>query len=449
MDLDSDDDDFEPKAKSGTKSKRRAGDSDEDFAPTMKQKKRKKRDEVPCKTSTQGKVDSATTTGRGGRPTARLSAEEAKFQEDLQLALRVSSEEDLGGGSDDDLKHQTSRGQKKKASHAASKKETDLNDEGSIVLGDSDDEEVAVPHCPNSSSTTVILGEEEGGEANAKIGGEVEAKGDCENIVLEDSEDEKETEVAKVVEEQMPKKLPKEEQLPKKNSKPKRTTVGETWVVGERSRRSSGDQRNRKKPQKYVESSDSENNLDGVIDSDESDEEFEEEKKKKQSKTKKAPLKKPNRIQEVKNYAASRISKNPASESKQSRVPEKKVLKESLTNQPTPGSPVRPFSIHNPSSPRRPSSAATTTPTTPSLSLPALLKLKPGAVGSPLPSSTNLHRGSPAPAWKPPAKVGSSLANSSSLPPASPGLSPGLRRLGLSRNWKSPAPLHKNLKLSQ
>ena len=67
------------------------------------------------------------------------------LQEDLQLALRVSSEEDLGGGeggSDDDFDHQM-RGQKKKGPHAASKKETDLvvvNDEGSIILGDSEDE---------------------------------------------------------------------------------------------------------------------------------------------------------------------------------------------------------------------------------------------------------------------------------------------------------------------
>merc|ERR1719447_1163585 len=238
----------------------------------------------------------------------------------------------------------------------------------------------------------------------------------------------------------MPQKLPMEEQLPKKNSKPKRTTVGETWVVGERSS---------KNPRKYVESSDSENDQDGVLDSDESDEEFEEAKRKMQSKNKKVPLKKPNRIQAVKHSATGRTNENPASESNQSRgLAEKKVMKESLENQPTPASPVRPFGIHNPSSPSRHSSAATTTPT-PSLSLPALLKLKPGGAGSPLPSSPNLHRGSPAPAWKPPAKVGSGLTNSSSLPPASPGLSPGLRRLGLSRNWKSPAPLHKNLKLSQ
>jgi len=437
MDLHSDDDDFEPKAKPGIKSKRRAnGDSDEDFAP-VKQKKKQKKDEVPRKTSTQGKVDSVTATGRGGRPTARLSVEEAKFQEDLQLALRVSSEEDLdgAGGSEDDLDHQTG-GKNKKAPRKASKKETDLvvvNDEGSIVLGDTDDEEIAVAQCPNSSSTTVILGQEDCGDAKH---GEVNAKGDCENIVLEDSEDE-ETEVAKVAEEQLPKKILKEELVTKKNLKPKRTTVGETWVVGERSRRSSGDQRSRKKPQKYVESSDSENDMDGVIDSNESDEEFEEEKKKKQSKAKKAPLKKPNKIQVDKNSATSRTSENPAGESKRNEVSEKKVLEVSPGNQPTPASPVRPFGIHNPSSP-------CTTPT-PSLSLSALLKLKTDAGGS-KPSSPNLHRGSPA--WKPPAKVGSSLANSSNLP-ASPGLSPGLRRLGLSRNWKSPAPLHKNLKLSQ
>merc|ERR1712130_972141 len=278
---------------------------------------------------------------------------------------------------------------------------------------------------------TIILSEED-----SKHGGEADAKGDRENIVLEDSNDE-ETEV---VEEQLPKKNLEEKLMTKQNSKPKRTTLGETWVVGERGRRSSGEQRSRKKPQKYVESSDSENDLDGLIDS---DEEFEEQTKKKKSKAKKVPLKKPDRIQTDQNSDASSV-RSPASD--QIRVSEKKVLEE---NQPNPASPVRPFGIHNPTSPCRPPATTTTpcTTPTPSLSLSALLKLKTGAGGS-NPSSTNLHRGSPAPAWKPPAKVGSSLANSTSLP-ASPGLSPGLRRLGLSRNWKSPAPLHKNLKLSQ
>ena len=383
--------------------------------------------------------------GRGGRPTARLSAEEAKFQvfekplllwatndnkaeaclklllqEDLQLALRVSSEEDLGGGgedSDNDFDGRM-RGQKRKGSHAASKKETNLvvfKDEGSIILGDSEDEgqfafffffvlvsvfvsEAAVAKCPNSSSTTVVLGEEDRGEVEAKDGGEVNAKGDCENIVLEDSEEDEETEVVKVVQEQLPRKNLKEEPVAEKNSKPKRTTVGETWVVGERSRRSSGDsdKRSRKKPQKYVESSDSENDLDGVIDSDESDEEFEEIKKKKQAKTKQAPSKRPNKIQAGKKSATSKASENPDLKFKQSRVLERK-------DQPAPDSPVRPFGIHNPSSPSRPSAipSPTTTPT-PSLSLPALLKLKTGAGGS-KPSSPNQQRGSPA--WKPPAKV--------------------------------------------
>ena len=56
----------------------------------------------------------------------------------------MSSEEDLdgGGGSEDDLDHQTG-GKKKKVPRKVSKKETDfvvVNDEGSIVLGDTDDE---------------------------------------------------------------------------------------------------------------------------------------------------------------------------------------------------------------------------------------------------------------------------------------------------------------------
>ena len=56
----------------------------------------------------------------------------------------MSSEEDLdgAGGSEDDLDHQTG-GKNKKAPRKVSKKETDLvvvNDEGSIVVGDTDDE---------------------------------------------------------------------------------------------------------------------------------------------------------------------------------------------------------------------------------------------------------------------------------------------------------------------
>ena len=66
------------------------------------------------------------------------------LQEDLQLALRVSSEEDLGGDgdSDGDLVRQP-KGQKKEGTCEPSKKQTGLaviTDEGSIVLGDSDDE---------------------------------------------------------------------------------------------------------------------------------------------------------------------------------------------------------------------------------------------------------------------------------------------------------------------
>merc|ERR1719222_1211432 len=97
-------------------------------------------------------------------------------------------------------------------------------------------------------------------------------------------------------------------------------------------------------------------------------------KRKRSSKAKKAPLKKPNKIQVDKNSATSRTSENPAGESKRNEVSEKKVSEICPGNQPTPASPVRPFGIHNPSSP-------CTTPT-PSLSLSALLKLKTDAGGS-------------------------------------------------------------------
>ena len=271
--------------------------------------------------------------------------------------------------------------------------------------------EVAASHCPNSSSTTVILSEDggevngkDGGGVNVKDSGEVNAKGDCENIVLEDSEDEeaeKETEIAKVVEERLPMK---------KNSKPKRSAACEAWVVGEGNKRSSGDseKRIRKKPLKYVESSDSENDFDGTINSDETDEEFEEEKKRKKTKPSKAPLKKPNKTQATENSAASiKRGNNPPSEVvKQSRVLEKNSISSGGQNKADPASPLRPLGIHNPSSPSRPSalsSPAATTPTS-SLNLKDLLKLKSGGIGS-TPSTPNQHRGSPAPAWKPPAKV--------------------------------------------
>ena len=270
--------------------------------------------------------------------------------------------------------------------------------------------EAAPAHCPNSASTVVLDDE----------GEEVEEKGDRENILLEDSEgDEKETEIAMDV---------------KKLNKSKKS---ETWIVGEsRGRRSSGDceKRNRRRPKKYVESSDSEDDLEGVINSDESDEEFEEKKKK--SKPKKCSSKMPIKSPANRNIATKNAIENPAREEKQDAFEEKQVLAkksvEPTDHQVPQGSTVRPLGIHNPSSPSRPSLPSTpattiklsapstpSTPTskpsapcnpasntpTPSLSLPALLKLKNGGIGS-KPSSPILQRGPPA--WKPPAKV---LAN--------------------------------------
>ena len=83
-----------------------------------------------------------------------MSAEEARFQvlesrhhltgghlpdnllqEELQMALRVSSEEDVGGGAaSDEGVHVVKPADKKKTGLGA------VNEEGSIVLGDSDDE---------------------------------------------------------------------------------------------------------------------------------------------------------------------------------------------------------------------------------------------------------------------------------------------------------------------
>ena len=133
----------------------------------------------------------------------------------------------------------------------------------------------------------------------------------------------------------------------------------EAWVVGERNKRSSGDseKRTRKKPLKYVESSDSENDFDGMVDSDETDEEFEEEKKRKKTKPGKAPLKKPNKTQTTENSAAKiKRGNNPPSEVvKQSKVLEKNSISSGGQHKADPASPLRPLGIHNPSSPSRPS----------------------------------------------------------------------------------------------
>ena len=57
------------------------------------------------------------------------------LQEELQMALRVSSEEDVGGGAaSDEGVHVVKPADKKKIGLGA------VNEEGSIVLGDSDDE---------------------------------------------------------------------------------------------------------------------------------------------------------------------------------------------------------------------------------------------------------------------------------------------------------------------
>ena len=62
IDDDSDDDDFEPKKTKPLK-KRTAVDADGDGFASKKRKKSKLKDDAHCKTSTQDKVSSITTTG--------------------------------------------------------------------------------------------------------------------------------------------------------------------------------------------------------------------------------------------------------------------------------------------------------------------------------------------------------------------------------------------------
>ena len=62
IDDDSDDDDFEPKKTKPLK-KRTAVDADGDDFASKKRKKSKLKDDAHCKTSTQDKVSSMTTTG--------------------------------------------------------------------------------------------------------------------------------------------------------------------------------------------------------------------------------------------------------------------------------------------------------------------------------------------------------------------------------------------------
>ena len=384
------------------------------------------------------------------------------------MALRASSEEeDQGAGSEEDEDFEPLAGAKVQC--AGSKKSKVvvpkvLEEKGvqekelAMDVVDDDCQEVEsqedLPHGVHSAETIIL--DVEGGKEEVEDKEDEIGQARKKTKVLE-SEDEmcEETEVVRE----------KVEVANKPNRGKEWKKVEELWVVGSRFRNSSGDseKRTRKKPKKYVESSDSENGGDGFIASDESDDDFEESKKKKPKTKKKSPTKKaPSKAKQTvvtaipvlpsqqtpsvtptptKPLGRLATPSTPIIPSRQTpfSIPSPALSKSTSKPLPTPKqlphSPKRPLGSHNPSP---------ATPTTPSLtsnsSLASLLGLKKKSI--PLPSAVPKI-----PSWTPPSRVGSSPGPSLSSPLAS-SLSPGLRRLGLSRNQRSIKPLHTNLHIN-
>jgi len=390
MDIDRDEVDFEPGPKAGIKGK---------VGPGLleKRSKRKKGGEAHCETSILevSALDYGIDNEASGEWSPWISCKSLPLpdipRETLepscrQLAPRVSSEEDPEGHVED--------------------RDDGFNVTGSVVVVDAGSASLGGGGDNAGPSTVAVPGEEDGGEASAR---EVSARGGCEQIVVEDSYDE-ETEAVDVVRKKFAGRISTGESTDMKN-------IGSTREMSKRIK---------KKPWKLLASG-------------ESDEGIEETKEEKQAETVQVPSQKTNKITAGKKSATSRPSENIDVDSSEPGVPEEKVSEENCKDQPAPAAPVRPSGVDNIPSSSRNSVTPSSTPT-PSISLPVLMDLKTDT------SSSNPHRCGQA--WKSPAKVDSRPAdsNKSSSLPVSPGLSPGQRRIGLSRHWKSPAPLHRPAK---
>eukprot|EP00092_Neocalanus_flemingeri_P021539 GFUD01023361.1.p1 GENE.GFUD01023361.1~~GFUD01023361.1.p1 ORF type:complete len:466 (-),score=160.28 GFUD01023361.1:108-1505(-) len=454
-------------------------DSDDDFSrfvPTesvlpkkskLSKKKNKNKENVK-KPHTSTQMETAEPlTSRGGRP-ARKTADEIKFQHELEEALRMSSEDvsyssaeivpvsrkevvvDKGDTNDSDT-------------HRSDKLNSAVVDVGEILVVS--DSQESVEHGL-SSAETVALKEGKG---------DTRDDSDEEDIVMKkrqfkviDSEDEFETEVASktlTVPAARPSKVP-EPLTAKTNEASKKRKVEESWVVSNPKKKDKAEnlkttlKRTPKPIKKYTgDSSDSENLSDEEVDgSDEEsdDDEFVPVKSKKKTPLKKSTVKKtppapsPKPLPPVRSNVPKVSPKKPLGS--HNPIPSPSIPLPKSKNMFQNKSPIK-LSFNSKSPVTAPSKPITTpkafTPG-PTSSISSLLKQFQnqtkstpimGVKAQAVPSAPSTPLQNKIPGWTPPARIGTP-GSSSSTPGQSPSI--GLR-VGLSRNFKS-KPLHSGVK---
>jgi len=439
-----------------------------DFVPKkskLSKKKNKNKENVKKPhTSTQMEI-SEPLTSRGGRP-ARKTADEIKFQLELEEALRVSSE-DVSISSAEILpvvrKEVEMNGE-------INDSEAQTSDKGKGPVVDVDeilvvsDSQESVEHGLSSAETVAI---KEGK-------GDTREDSDEEDIVMKkrqfkviDSEDEFETEVAsKTATTVKPTNVP-ESASTKVNEASRKRKAEEMWVVSDKKKRSNKLEdlkttlkRTAKPVKKYTgDSSDSENFSDD--DTDGSDKESDDDEFVPVKSKKKTPLKKSTAKRTPPKHPAKSLP--PVS----TNVPELSPKKPLGSHNPIPIPAIplpksknmfqnkSPIKLNmNPKSPAIASSKPIPTPKSytpgPTTSITSLLKQFQnqtkstpvmGVTSKTVTPSPSTPLQKKIPGWTPPARLGTPGSNS-----LTPGSSPSIGlRVGLSRNFKS-KPLHSGVK---
>jgi len=437
----SDEDDFVPKTKKKSK-----------LSLTRKKNETETRVDVPTAMVSSQLDDSLL--GRGGRLTARLSVEELKFQQDLEQAIQVSV--------------------KDSKVNLPSKVEEDSEDDFEVVLENDAVKIIDGNNAPQGKGVGNTLNSEEEDVVNM-FDGNAETKDVTANIELVQNEEvsrlsKKENVVMKSVTnnqesaENVAKKIPtdpEESQIGKRKLKRKSEgiwVVGETQKMNTRARKGSGnfDKRTIKKPLRYVDSSESESEFEsGVIVSDVESEDVFEQTTTNKSKTSKKPSVKKSHAKSLNSIEPAAAKRKPVTLSSDAApaaasdllplncLPQSPAF-ECMLGQSSSSVSVSvsvPPSLNNVASPV----TLTPSPVSSITSFLAMQHTSSPKVSSSHPSNPllSLPTKSKMPSWKPPSKVGQDSHSS----PVPTGISPSLRRVGLSRNFRSPKPLHTNLKL--
>jgi len=440
----SDEDDFVPKTKKKSK-----------LSLTRKKNETETRVHVPTAMVSSQLDDSLL--GRGGRLTARLSVEELKFQQDLEQAIQVSvkdSKVDLPSKVEED-------------SEDDFEVVLDKDDAVKLIDGNNAPQGKAVGNTLNSEEVlkedvvNIFYGNDETKDVSANIeliqNEEVSRLSKKENVVMTsiiNNQESAENVAKKIV---IPTD-PEESQIGKR--KLKRRSEG-IWVVGEtekmntraRNRSENFDKRMIKKPVRYVDSSESESEFESeVIVSDVESEDVFEQTPTNKSKTSKKPPVKNSHAKSLNSIEPAAAKRKPVTLSSDATpaaasdmlpincLPQSPAF-ECMVGQPSSSVSVSvPPSLHNvaPSETPSPVSSITSFLAMQHTSRP---KVSPSHPSKPL---LSIPTKSKMPSWKPPSKVGQDSHSS----PVPTGISPSLRRVGLSRNFRSPKPLHTNLKLN-